>query len=266
MEKNIHSLLNPDPDDQQFRRSYNFLEGLKRASEMWRKKFRITRKGISKPRWHDPETLKIVLSQPPTDGDHPMKKDNFLAASTNLTGSRDLGAQLFCALLRSVGVTCRLVCSLQPLSFSFQDKSAPSRPMPTIPITALQDGDNTSSEENEMQVNNRFGGPGPATPTLSTLSTRGRGGGLRRPRFREPIIKPPPSMKKAPPIIVRESPYPIYWVEAWNMATQKWIAVDPLSTLTVGKPNKIEPPISDVENVMSYVVAFEEGEFKYSSR
>ena len=32
-----------------------------------------------------------------------------------LEASRDIGAQLFCALLRSTGVDTRLVCSLQPL-------------------------------------------------------------------------------------------------------------------------------------------------------
>jgi len=56
------------------------------------------------------------------DGDSPMSKADFIDASQNLTGSRDLGAQLFCALLRSLGVTARLICSLQPLPFSFAQK------------------------------------------------------------------------------------------------------------------------------------------------
>lgn len=228
---------------------------------MWQKKFRITRKGVSKPRWYDMETLKIVLANPPKDGDPPIKTADFLAASISHTGSRDLGAQLFCALLRSAGVTCRLVCSLQPLSFTFQDKPAQTKQAPTIPITALQEKGTSDHDESYVQVNNRFGGPGPATPT--TIA-RGRGNSLRRPRFREPLIKPP-KPQKVPPIIIRESEYPVYWVEAWSAATQKWIAVDPLVTSTVGKPSKIEPPMSDVENVMSYVVTFEEGQCPFHS-
>lgn len=55
-----------------------------------------------------------------------------------------------------------------------------------------------------------------------------------------------------------ESPYPIYWVEAFDEAAQKWICVDPLVTRTIGKPSKIEPPTSDQGNNMSYVVAFED--------
>jgi len=52
--------------------------------------------------------------------------------------------------------------------------------------------------------------------------------------------------------------YPIYWVEAFDEATQKWIPVDPLVTKTVGKSRKFEPPMSDSENNMSYVISFED--------
>ena len=55
-----------------------------------------------------------------------------------------------------------------------------------------------------------------------------------------------------------ESPHPIYWIEAFDEAAQKWICVDPLVTHTVGKPTRIEPPISDQYNNMSYVIAFED--------
>ena len=42
---------------------------------------------------------------------------DFRAAAEKLKASRDVGVQLFCALLRSAGVDARLVCSLQPLPF-----------------------------------------------------------------------------------------------------------------------------------------------------
>lgn len=57
---------------------------------------------------------------------------------------------------------------------------------------------------------------------------------------------------------IRESPYPVYWVEAFDTAIQKWTPVDPLATRTVAKPLKLEPPASDVENCMTYVLAFED--------
>lgn len=55
-----------------------------------------------------------------------------------------------------------------------------------------------------------------------------------------------------------ESSYPVYWVEAFDEAAQKWISVDPLVTKTIGKPAKLEPPNGDQENNMSYVIAFED--------
>lgn len=47
-----------------------------------------------------------------------MEFADFCAATAALEGSRDTGAQLFCAMLRAAGVDVRLVCSLQPLPFA----------------------------------------------------------------------------------------------------------------------------------------------------
>src|SRR5256885_15480935 len=60
---------------------------------------------------------------------------------------------------------------------------------------------------------------------------------------------------------IRESPYPVYWIEAFNEAIQKWVPVDALVTDSVGKASRFEPPAADRENNMTYVVAFEEDGF-----
>lgn len=52
--------------------------------------------------------------------------------------------------------------------------------------------------------------------------------------------------------------YPVFWVEAFNPAYDKWIAVDPAATNTVAKSIKLEPPASYDPNQLSYVVAVEE--------
>lgn len=56
----------------------------------------------------------------------------------------------------------------------------------------------------------------------------------------------------------KESPFPVFWVEAFNVADQKWIPVDPLVTKTVSKPSKFEPPASDAQNNLTYVLALED--------
>ena len=59
----------------------------------------------------------------------------------------------------------------------------------------------------------------------------------------------------------RESPFPVYWIEVFNIADQKWIPVDPLVLKLIEKPSKFEPPASDIQNNMSYVIAVDEDGF-----
>lgn len=121
--KKTISYLIQDESKSQFQRSRSFMDGLTQASDVFRAKFRICARGLGKPVWADsPETL--ALLQPPEDIDLPMQKSDFLTAARKLRGSRDVGAQLFCALLRAAGVDARLVCSLLCLPFQSAQKMA----------------------------------------------------------------------------------------------------------------------------------------------
>ena len=62
----------------------------------------------------------------------------------------------------------------------------------------------------------------------------------------------------ARPKTFKESRYPVYWVEVFDEAYQKWLAVDPLVTRTVNKAQKLEPPASDSANDLVYAIAFDE--------
>lgn len=77
----------------------------------------------------------------------PIEKHAFIKAATTLSGSQDMGAQLFCALLRCVGVEARLICSLQPLPFgtAATKLSTPLKGKSTV--YAGSDKDNTSGGE-----------------------------------------------------------------------------------------------------------------------
>ena len=121
--KKTISYLNPDESKSQFQRSRSFMDGLTQASEAFRVEFKITARGMSRPIWADsPEIL--ARSQPPDDIDLPMQKSDFLTAARKLKGSRDIGAQLFCGMLRASGIDARLVCSLLPLPFQSTQKTA----------------------------------------------------------------------------------------------------------------------------------------------
>ena len=115
------SYLNPDEDKSQFQRSRSFMDGLTQATEAFKGSFKITARGMARSKWADsPETL--ALMEPPDDVDLPMQIADMREAAARMQGSRDVGAQLFCAMLRSAGVDARLTCSLQPLPFQPSQK------------------------------------------------------------------------------------------------------------------------------------------------
>lgn len=167
-----------------------------------------------------------------------------------------MGAQLYCALLRSADVDARLVCSLQPLSFNvggpeMPRASAPTRSSPTPAASdegeAVEIGNSTSqfatsgSHGLSIAPRRRFGHPNAADYHIPTV--------------RAPVPVP---VKKPKVIAIHESPFPVFWVEVFDEAHQKWFPVDPLVTRSIAKPRLFEPPASDRENNMSYVIAFED--------
>lgn len=58
------SYLNPDENHSQFQRSRSFIDGLKQASEIFRERFKITSRGMSRSTWAEsPEALADVGNQ-----------------------------------------------------------------------------------------------------------------------------------------------------------------------------------------------------------
>lgn len=166
-----------------------------------------------------------------------------------MNGSRDVGAQLFCAMLRAAGVETRLVCSLQPLSFV---TGGPTLPKPRQA--------KTPSRPTPARVEATRAEP---PPSAAIPSPRARLGHPNAAAYIVPELSAPPATatprtppRQPPPI--RESEYPVYWVEVLDAAHQKWQPVDCLVTYTMFRANKLEPPAADRGNCLSYVVAIGE--------
>jgi xeroderma pigmentosum group C-complementing protein len=179
------------------------------------------------------------------DLEDPVDLDDFKEAAKALSGSRDLGAQLFCALLRSVAVDTRLVCSLQPLPFSGVAKGmTPEKPMPQY-IYSSNITHQASQQDHSI------------TETIATASNaRWR---ASEHASEEYIASPLPTTRPSPNKRIKDSPYPIFWTEVFSPSIDKWIPVDPLTRHTFNKPRTgFEPPASDRLNSMSYVIAFED--------
>src|SRR3569833_508848 len=185
-----------------------------------------------------------------------MERDDFREAAKSLKGSRDVGAQLFCSLLRAAGVEARLVCSLQPLSFA---PGAPALPKPKVRKTP-------SKSAAPSQIPSIYqDGQADESPITATSSPRRRLGHPQATAYNVPSLASPsrsPSVSRhheVPKRILLESPFPINWVEVLDVAHQRWQPVDPLVSQTQWKPAKLEPPASDRDTALAYAIAFAGG-------
>ncbi|ORY08526.1 hypothetical protein BCR34DRAFT_569790 [Clohesyomyces aquaticus] len=242
------SNLVPNPEFTQFQASRRFLDGIQELKILWSSRFSVTAMGMHKPRWVDADSEAQAFSAF-DELDDPMDKRDFQKAATAMQGSQDVGAQLFCALLRGIGVDARLVCSLQCLPFaSTAQVSTPQK---------------TSSQKNVV-VLDPYNTEVDVSPSKSTPAAKSRNPVSARPKrlsrleraLGERSVHHPgvaPKQKKN-----YHTAYPVYWVEVFNPAMQKWVPVDPLSTFTVDKPDKLEPPLNYSQNSLVYAIAFED--------
>ncbi|KAJ9317155.1 hypothetical protein DTO271D3_2445 [Paecilomyces variotii] len=248
LSKQTRNFLNPKEGMSQFTRSTTFVDGLKQASDAFSRRFRVTESGFKRPYWAEDRRDLDKRTEAITQGvETIVSKEDFRKQSKTMQGSRDFGAQLFCALLRSVAVETRLVCSLQAIPFTGTVKGFnPVETSPKYIVISSDDYDGSSDDKSRSQ-----------TPATSTPPPRLRR--IGQPQFTPSVRRPVHTVQRTTTLRrSEESPYPVFWVEAFNEAVQKWIPVDPIVTKTVAKPTKFEPPASDRYNAMSYVVAFED--------
>lgn len=112
-------------------------------------------------------------------------KDDFRKKALSMQGSRDLGAQLFCAMLRAVHVDARLVCSLQPLPFSGVAKGEP-------PVKPAKEYAMLSDGTTPRALSEASGMGTPDTPKVRDTSPQ------RMRRFGQPRFSPGPSKPPRP--------------------------------------------------------------------
>lgn len=240
----IVSYLNPKQGDTQFQRNRSFMDGLQQAVDAFVADYRVTGSGLMKPLW----SLSGDVPEVRETGLGPVDSLDFVLAAKDLEGSQDMGNQLFCALLRSAGVDARVVCSLQPLPFS----SVPKMSTPTKPVTLRTTATPVSTTPSKSATGN-------VDTAMSSSKTIGKVPTARR-RLGQPDLSaeaskhPPRKRAKHVPKLQ----YPVFWVEAFNEAQQKWIAVDAVVTHTINKPSKLEPPAAYNLAQLTYVIAFED--------
>ncbi|KAH5433832.1 hypothetical protein HBI44_034090 [Parastagonospora nodorum] len=241
--KTLQNLV-PNPDLTQYSASKRFIDGMNELKVLWNKRFKLTAQGMYKPKWAEADAHVRPFSDF-DELDDPMDKDDFRRTAHTLQGSQDVGTQLFCALLRAIGVEARLVCSLQPLPFA--SSAQPSTPQ------------KTTSQKNTIVLD-------PYNKQEAASSSKSRAVTPSRPRklsrMERVMGERHAVLNKTGVALQRQkayhTPYPVYWVEVFNTAHQKWVAIDTHSTFTVNSPEKLEPPLSHAQNSLTYAIAYEE--------
>jgi xeroderma pigmentosum group C-complementing protein len=250
----VVKFLNPASNVSQFGRTESLKKGLQEVATVFKTKYTITERGIRRALWAEDES-QLQGYELPDDIESTLENSDFLKAAKTLKGSRDVGAQLFCALLRCAGVKTRLVCSLQPLACV---ASAPTLPRQR----KMQTPAKLSAAERMRAARAVYDQYTTSSESTGTPSPRRRLGHPHAAAYNVPSMSYSPSsttVVTAPTTkrIKGESPFPVYWVEVLDVALQKWQPVDPLVTCTQWKPKALEPPASDRENCLTYAIGFE---------
>lgn len=255
----------------------------------WKQRFRISAPGLRKWGYMSLERLdRLTKAYVDHEDDHEefgerLKGiDDFRQCAINCKGSRDVGAQLFTALLRGLGVDARMVASLQPLGFGWNK---------------LEDADAEEEEKKEntpaKSTNKKKSGKTPAAEKTVknkvTEKPEANSTPSRSARSSTKLSTPPTEdaeddleleykdtddesveidlTPKAKSIYTKkfdnDLEYPHYWTEILSPATKKYLSVDPIEKGTVAVNRDLvetfEPRGAKADRarqVISYVVGY----------
>lgn len=126
---------------------------LKVLTAYWRKRFTVTAPGIRKlgylPQRHITTEVKAWAKDKSDFERHGERIEDiaeFRKCAKECRGSRDVGAQLFTALIRALGIESRMVASLQPVGFGWTkvEEGEPKKPVPSTAKTPVEISDDES--------------------------------------------------------------------------------------------------------------------------
>ncbi|KAB5576402.1 Rad4 transglutaminase-like domain-containing protein [Coniochaeta sp. 2T2.1] len=249
---------------------------MKALAAWWKKRFRVSAPGLRKWGYMSLERLDRLTKAYKEGNDDSTRfgerietLDDFRRCAQECTGSRDVGAQLFTALLRGLGLEARMVASLQPLGFGW-NKLEDAEPE--------KEASGANSTPTKTSSN--------ATPAVEIPPPERKKSGTR-PARRKSTQKPPALEEErsfelqaensddedvveifaAPPkktaTYDKDLEYPHYWTEVLSPVTKKYLPVDALVKSVVATNRdlveSLEPRGAKAERarqVMAYVVGF----------
>ena len=259
LEKGVANMSHGDP-----------LLGLMKAlRSWWKQRFRVCAPGLRKVGYMSLERLDRLTKawkqgehDPERFGERICNLDEFRKCAQDCTGSRDVGAQLFTALLRGLGLESRLVASLQPLGFGWtkQEEAEPEK-----------EETNTYQAAQHVAVAIKTDAPKKGSVARGTARKRSvKERDESDPDLLadvdsddDPVIEFQQPLPKRGRVYDADLEFPHYWTEVLSPVTKKYVTVDPIVKLIESASRdaieQLEPRGSKADKakqVIAYVVAF----------
>ncbi|KAK3986543.1 hypothetical protein QBC44DRAFT_139114 [Cladorrhinum sp. PSN332] len=258
---------------------------MKVLSSWWKQRFRVTAPGLRKWGYMTLERLdrltKAYKQQEQHDqdlyGERIRNLDEFRQCAEECRGSRDVGAQLFTALLRALGLEARLVANLQTLGFGWNklEEADPEKEVNSNQ-TPIKGAKYTAAEKPAPAKHSKTTAkpPKPKPPPRSTRRTSTKKAPEEDLEFDDPdsddelVIEVPPS---PPPLPKREKTklydtdleFPHYWAEVLSPVTNKYLPVDPIVKSVIGTNRELieslEPrggKADKAKQMIAYVIGY----------
>ncbi|OAA60786.1 Rad4 family protein [Cordyceps fumosorosea ARSEF 2679] len=241
----------------------------------WKQRYRTTAPGLRKWGYMSLERLdrltKAYASEDKYDnkfGERMESIEDLRHCAIRCKGSRDVGAHLFTALLRGLGLESRLVANLQSLGYSW---------------TKLEDA---KDEQADGKLQTRSADTTPKKPTKSkkrsketpeskkpTQSVRNQVSDDEQLKLEyqdsdddsvvEMQVTPVKSKKQSQPKIDQDLPHANYWTEVLSPVTGKFLSIEPIVQAVLATNRELveslEPRGGKADNarqIMAYVVAY----------
>lgn len=266
---------------------------LNALSSWWRKRFRITAPGVRKMGYMETRRCTNLIKGYNAGGTDTKRYGERVSSvhwlrlhAQTCSGSRDVGAQLFTALLRAIGLDVRMVANLQPAGFGFNkleeaDEAHGDDTVDAEPTLTNGKAELAKDSRNKLATTSKKSkeAPSRSKSTGRSLRQNGRrslqeisdGSGdddlaLSNESDDDLVEIPPLRTCKAPSTQKKfdsDLEFPHYWSEVLSPATNRYVPVNALVKKLVGSNRdhieSFEPrgaKADRAKQVMAYVVGF----------
>ncbi|ESZ90582.1 putative DNA repair protein rhp42 [Sclerotinia borealis F-4128] len=145
----------------------------------WKQRFRIITPGLRKVGYMSLDRLDQECKSFQKDegdferhGERIVNIDEFKKCAKALEGSRDVGAQLFTALLRGIGIESRMIASLQPVGFGWNKNEDAAERKDKKRREATPEDDTSDAESSEEETPAPKSAPKPSSKPASKPSPK----------------------------------------------------------------------------------------------